>query len=298
MQKSGRAKLTRRKRLRPWRPGSSCQAPGARLWYQPAGRRGGLPAVTLHGGPGLDHAYVGRALAPLEGRLDLAHLDLRGCGRSEGPGDFSGFDWRTWVDDVEALRRHLGVERWLVIGHSFGAALAVQYALEQPGRVSGLVLWAPCLAPAAPGERLARRPAAELEALGRLLGDPAQGDAAFRQRTLAALPAYFRRRPTPAQREPFVRAHLRAAPFDFAKRQVLPRLDLRPELQSVSAPTLVVAGDSDFLVSPQAAREIAGLLPHGRLTLLDRCGHFPGLERQRAFCAAVRGWLVQEGLSA
>lgn len=268
-----------------------------RLRFQPAGRPGGLPAVALHGGPGLDHSYLRQALAPLEGRLELFYLDLRGCGRSRGPAHFAHFDWHAWVEDVEALRAHLGLERWLVIGHSFGAALAVLHALERPHRVSGLLLCAPSLAPGRPGDPPRRATAGALAALGAAISEPAQSDAAFRRRVLAAQPAYFARPVTPAQRAAFARMRLRAAPFDFAKRHVLPTLDLRARLGEVAVPTLVVAGDQDFLLPPQEARALAERFPHGRLALLDGCGHFPGLERSRDFARVLRGWLDDAGLA-
>lgn len=270
---------------------------GGHLWFEVAGRPDGLPAVTLHGGPGLDHSYMRLALAPLEARLRMFHLDLRGCGRSDGPKSFARFDWHTWVDDVEALRRHLGVDRWVVVGHSFGAPLALLHALEQPEHACGLVLWSPTLAPTVLGGRLPGLPVAALAALEAILSEPTQSDAAFRRRSLAAQPAYFASRLRPAQRAAFARMRLRAAPFDFAKRHVLPTLDLRARLCAVAAPALVVAGDQDFLLPPQEARALAERLPHGGLALLRRCGHFPGLERSRDFARALRGWLDEAGLA-
>ena len=107
------------------------RAPGATLWTVSGGA--GLPAVLCHGGPGLS-ANLGPVAAMVEG-LALVHCyDQRGSGRSRSSGPF---DVASFVADLEALRRHWGHDRWLVGGHSWGANLALFYALRHPDRTLG-----------------------------------------------------------------------------------------------------------------------------------------------------------------
>ena len=118
------------------------QINGARLWFRVAGDAASkLPVlVFLHGGPG----YNSYSFAVLEGpRLERAlrvvYLDQRGSGRSERPPS-NDYAMATLVEDVEGVRRSLGVERIAVMGHSFGGVLALEYAARYPERVSHLIL--------------------------------------------------------------------------------------------------------------------------------------------------------------
>ena len=108
---------------------------GTRLRTWTSGSGGALPAVVLlHGGPGLwDYlAPIARMLEP----LTLVHrFDQRGCGGSDPSGAQSV---ARSVADVEALRRHWGHDSWVVLGHSFGATLALEYAVAHPGRTAAM----------------------------------------------------------------------------------------------------------------------------------------------------------------
>ncbi len=110
-----------------------------RLYWEQSGNPQGMPVVFLHGGPGAGASPVHRRF------FDPAHyriivFDQRGAGRSRPYADVT--DNTTWhlVDDIERLRRHLGVRRWLVFGGSWGVSLALAYGLTWPERCAGFVL--------------------------------------------------------------------------------------------------------------------------------------------------------------
>jgi proline iminopeptidase len=96
---------------------------------------GAPPLILCHGGPGLWDMFGGWETL-LGGRVTAVRWDQRGCGRSELRGPYSV---ARSVADLDAVRRHLGVERVAVLGHSWGAQLALRYALDYPDRVSRLV---------------------------------------------------------------------------------------------------------------------------------------------------------------
>jgi proline iminopeptidase len=109
------------------------------LYYEECGIRDGRPAVVLHGGPGgAINPTMRRFFDPARWRVAL--FDQRGCGRSRPNASLE--DNTTWdlVEDIERLRRHLGIEKWLVFGGSWGSTLALAYAILHPERVSGLIL--------------------------------------------------------------------------------------------------------------------------------------------------------------
>jgi proline iminopeptidase len=112
---------------------------GHRLHWELCGRPGGKPAVFLHGGPGASYGPDHRRLFDPE-RYQVLLFDQRGCGRSTPNASLEANTTWHLVEDIERLRRMVGVERWLVFGGSWGSTLALAYAERHPERVSELVL--------------------------------------------------------------------------------------------------------------------------------------------------------------
>jgi len=109
------------------------------LHVEECGNPKGSPVVFLHGGPGAGcEPYHRRFFDPDVYRIIL--FDQRGCGRSTPHAELSGNTTQALVADMETIRRHLGIERWLVFGGSWGSTLALVYAETHPQRVAGLVL--------------------------------------------------------------------------------------------------------------------------------------------------------------
>ena len=107
--------------------------PGGSLWTASLGQ--GTPLVLAHGGPGLSNNLD--PVAKMVDDIACVHVyDQRGGGRSPSQGPF---DIESFVEDLEALRRHWGHERWIVGGHSWGAALALFYALAHPEKTIGII---------------------------------------------------------------------------------------------------------------------------------------------------------------
>lgn len=109
------------------------------IYYEQCGRTEGLPVVFLHGGPGSGCSPRHRQLLD-PARCRLVLFDQRGCGRSLPRGSLRGNTSDKLVADIEHLRRHLGIDRWLVVGGSWGAGLALAYAAAHPASCLGLVL--------------------------------------------------------------------------------------------------------------------------------------------------------------
>ncbi|MGE5471242.1 MAG: alpha/beta fold hydrolase [Bacteroidota bacterium] len=120
-------------------------AGGHRLYVAQYGSPAGISAIVLHGGPG---SGCSPALAgffdPRRYRVIL--LDQRGAGQSQPAGSRENNQAADLVGDLEALRHHLGIERWLAVGGSWGATLGILYAAAYPAALSGLLLRNPFLA--------------------------------------------------------------------------------------------------------------------------------------------------------
>ena len=109
------------------------------LYWEQCGNPQGVPAVFLHGGPGAGASPTHRRF------FDPAHYrivihDQRGAGRSRPLGETRDNTTEHLVADLEALRSHLGIDRWLVFGGSWGSTLALAYAQSHPDRCLGLIL--------------------------------------------------------------------------------------------------------------------------------------------------------------
>lgn len=112
---------------------------GHRLYYETWGNPAGVPVVVLHGGPGSGCSPRLRELYDAQ-RHRVVFFDQRGCGRSLPLGEIRANTTAQLIDDIERLRRHLGIAHWWVSGGSWGATLALAYAAAHPQVVDGVVM--------------------------------------------------------------------------------------------------------------------------------------------------------------
>jgi proline iminopeptidase len=113
-------------------------ANGVMIYYMMVGR--GEPLLILHGGPGASHDYFLPYLLPLARNNKLIFIDERGSGRSQKLDDPAAYTVENMVEDVEAVRKTLGLGRMSLLGHSYGGALAQAYALKYQSNLSHLIL--------------------------------------------------------------------------------------------------------------------------------------------------------------
>ncbi len=115
---------------------------GVKLWYKVAGdpQPGEAPVLFLHGGPGYNSYSFEKTIgAQLQTQVRMIYLDQRGSGRSERPLN-RDYSMATLVEDVEALRKSLGVAKLSLMGHSFGGTIALEYAARFPQHVQKLII--------------------------------------------------------------------------------------------------------------------------------------------------------------
>jgi proline iminopeptidase len=291
--------------IEPYESGMLAVGDGHELYWETVGNPAGLPAVWLHGGPGTGCSPgTRRSFDPAAYRAVL--VDQRGCGRSRPLADSAAADLSTnttqhLIADLEMLREHLGIDRWVVVGGSWGVTLALAYAQAHPDRVVGLVL-----AAVTSGRRLetdwitrdmrrvfprewdafaAGVPAAERDgdlsaAYARLLADP---DPAVTDRAAVAWCAWEDAHISLAPDwQPYVRFR------DPTFRQVFARLvthywangcflDATPVLDAMAGiadiPGTLIHGRYDVSGPLDTAWDLHRAWPGSRLVVLDDAGH-------------------------
>ena len=261
---------------------------GTTLYVEQLGT--GHPSLVMHGGLGLDHTYL-RPLDELDDRLRLVYYDQRCNGRSERA-PLETMTMTQLADDAAALCDALGFERTTVIGHSYGGFTALEYAIRHPRRVDRLIFVGTTAHRDVSDElgKAVGRHKPSPEVLAALVSNP-QTDDAFRERLSAILTLYL----NPDADVVAVGATLEDMIVDVATGSagaaLLVDWDVRAKLADITAPTLVVAGDWDFVCPAKFGAEIAHAIPEAQLESWDDCGHFPWVERPERFFATVRAWL-------
>lgn len=264
------------------------------------GPPGAPTLLVLHGGPGADHAYLLPQMLELARDHQLVLYDQRGGGQSKTD-DREPITWRTHVEDMDRVITELAIEPLTVVGYSWGALLAMLYAIESAAgrtvhRVEKLALIDP--APLTRAFRATfeaefnRRQTSpvvaqlrtDLAASGLRERDPG----AYRQRTFELSVAGYFADPTAAHD---------LTPFRVTGRvqqsvwESLGDFDLLApgQLDSVRVPTLIVHGREDPI--PLASSEAAARAMNAELVVIDGAGHVPYVERPRELFAALGSFL-------
>lgn len=254
-------------------------------------------AFLVHGGPGTDHVSWKLRYGMLSQKMQLVYFDHRGQGRS-ARGDCEKYTLDENVEDMEALRKYLGLGPIVSIGASYGGRVAMAHAARYPDAVSHLVLIATSAQPGSAArakEIVAQRgtpeqiAACEDLSAGRL-------DTAEKMRHYFHImaPLYSYKHVPSAQDVPsgpgimspeaLNRAH---GPNGFLRT-----LDLRAELRFITAPTLILAGRHDWRCAPEFSEEIHRLIPGSDLRIFEESGHKIGGDEPQAVMDAIAGFLV------
>jgi proline iminopeptidase len=261
---------------------------GTDLFYVEVGD--GLPCLVMHGGLGFDHTCLHPWLDPLSDAMRLIYYDHRGNGRSGRPPSET-ITFEQLCADADALREHLGFERVAVLGYSFGGFVALEYALRYPERLSHLILLdtAPAFDYGEEIEANARRKGATQEQLEALEASD-DNDAEFRRTLNLIAPLYFHTFDTDLAERVLGKTIVSVEAAE-AGEAILEGWDLTPCLGAITAPTLILVGEDDFICPPSRAKIMHERIPDSELVVFERSGHFAHAEEPEAFFDAVRGWL-------
>ncbi len=273
---------------------------GTRLFVEMRGPADAFPVIVLHGGPGLDHHEFADYLDPLTDRYRLLLVDQRAQGRSDRDSDPSTWTLETMADDVSRLAARLGLGEYAVLGHSFGAFVALQHACDAPGASLGSVI-----SSGVPSmrffddldDRLAAFEPVELReqvtaSWAREAGVTTADECALLMHDQN--PWHFA-----DPRDPRIALYEAKTAATVYSPEVLRAfsgpdvvgIEVEDRLGEVTQPLLVLAGRHDRTCPPEASEVIAAGVRDGRCVTFEASGHMTFVEEPQAYVNTVRDFL-------
>lgn len=264
-------------------------------WVPDGGQMRQRPVLLLlHGGPGGDHGSFKKIVGQLRDVAQLVYLDHRGSGRSD-PVEIADCTLDNNIDDVERLRRYLGLESISVLGSSYGGMVAQGYALRYPDNLDRLVLCAtaPSYRFLAEAEgKVQRDGSAEQKLVCQWLWDGTFESLDQLKRYYRAMaPWYAVNFKEENFEESWSRGIRNFEQTNLGFSSFLREYDFTAELGQLACPTLVLAGEQDWICSADQSRQIAELIPGAELHLFPEAAHSIADDATDEFLRLVRSFL-------
>lgn len=269
----------------------------------PEGKK--APLLLLHGGPGSTHNYF-EGFDKIAEALDrpIIMYDQIGCGESATPGHTELYNAEVWMDELEAIREHLGLEKIHLLGQSWGGMLAISYMMERnPKGVLSLILASTLHSAALWREEQWRRIYRFMTKKERAIfnqaeasdkyDDPDYLKALDRFMALYCGPTVNEKSPEYLKREKKNAGEVYTTAWganEFGPTGTLARYDYRGQLGKITVPALVTSGQMD-LCSPYIAKSMADELPNARWELFRDSRHMAFIEEEGRYFRLMADWL-------
>lgn len=277
---------------------------GTEIYYDIAGmklrphKNGFIEVPTLfllHGGPGGDHLRYKIHSLGLEKKAQLVFIDHRGCGRSKKT-TAKEYTLQNNIKDVEALRKHLGLDKIALLGTSYGGIVALGYAIKYQKHLSQLILVA-----SSPSHRFLASAKAYLARVGsqkQITSAQKLWEGKFKNsqevkkffNTMESLYSYKKRKPKQMAygKSGTIWSHVA---LNQGFKNFLRTYNFVPKLNKIKVPTLILAGKEDWICRPEEAQLMAKKIPHAQLKIFNHCGHAIAVDAHRAYIEKINKFL-------
>lgn len=274
-----------------------------KLFYRMAGK--GLPLIVLHGGPGLSQDYLLPQLYKLGENNLVIFYDQRGSGRSlETKLDEKHINIGQFIEDLETLRTSLGFDKFILMGHSWGGLLAMQYAVDHQENLMGLILLN-----TAPADYKGQK--AFVDEFGlrtkNIHNDikPLFAYEDFKELNATQISDLYRKLfsvyfyNSKEVNDLSLNFSVASGQSGFKVMEEMsktywlqPNIDLFPSLKKLAVPTFILHGKQD-IVPAWTAQEIKDAIPYAEIVILDCCDHFPYIEQPSQFFSKLNKFLIK-----
>ncbi len=286
-------------------------ANGVMIYYEEFGK--GAPLMIVHGGPGASHDYFLPYLIPLARHNRLIFIDERGSGRSEQLEDSSKYTVENMVEDVEAVRKALGLGKMSLLGHSYGGVLAQAYALKYQQHLSHLILCSTFPSTSQMNkvfDKMKEKMSPELrDRIDKMEkeglfghGLPYEQNRYTNEYMIAAwgegyFPYLYQRRPDPnydpiasgVMSWPLYR-EMWGSDGEFIIDGNLKSVEYVDRLPSIKVPTLITCGDHDEC-DPSLSKEMHEKIAGSKLVIFPQSGHMTFVDQPDLFMKTVKEFL-------
>lgn len=252
----------------------------------------------LHGGPGGDQQSNKIHSLALQDVAQLVFIDHRGCGRSKKTFQ-KDYTLENNIDDVEALRKYLGLERICILGTSYGGMVAQGYAIRYPKQVDKLILaaTAPSYRFIEEAKKILKRDgnAKQIAACETLWAGKFKNPKALDKFFKIMGPLYST---SPAKKREKIYGKIHVVWSHEALNEGFGRFlrtfDFVPKLKRISAPTLILGAKKDWIIGPSQTKTLAEHIPNAKLVTFQKSGHLLGLDANSAYISAIKKFLAQK----
>ena len=258
----------------------------------------GTPLLVIHGGPGLSHDYFLPHLEELAKTNYLIFYDHRGAGRSSMNQDSTTMNLSTFVEDIESIRKHFNIEHIDILAHSWGALLAVNYAVSHSEHLGKLILSNPSPLNQQYNAQIGALQAAAFTDTYTQKRNNILNSEAFKNRDIAAFEDLFKLNFSLTFKDStnLEKLNLNFLDTFLTGNQLLQSFsglesyDYYEDVGKISSPVLVMRGAFD-LSSPNADQRTSVSFQNGILFEFHHSGHFPFIEEQELFVEKVHAFL-------
>lgn len=271
---------------------------GCDIYYEIHGNSEAKDTILfIHGGPGLgDCRGDVVTFQGLSRDYQLVFLDMRGSGRSA---DIPPYTHEQWADDIESLRKHLGLKKIILHGASYGGFIVQEYVLKYPLYTKAILL--NVTAPdnehhfkAIDNALNSDKSTIEKDDLVRLFEGKVTSNEDFRDLYKAILPLYTMKQDKNAEQEKLDQIYFHYQTHNEAFKINLQNFDLKDLLHKVTTPTLVTAGKRDWIIPPEYAKSIAAQINNSIFVLFENYGHSLAREQGQRYIDIVNKFLKNE----
>ncbi|MEO7523693.1 MAG: alpha/beta hydrolase [Ferruginibacter sp.] len=269
----------------------------AKIYYRVFGS--GKPILIINGGPGMNSNGFAEVAQKLSANNQTIIYDQRGTGRSTlEKTDSSTVTIELMIEDIEALRKHLNIKSWIVLGHSFGGMLASYYATQYPNIIDGLILSSSggidlellsyvqeCI-----NSRLTTAEYKEVNYWTTKINDGDTSHATRLKRGMALAPAYlYNKKPVPLIAERLTQGNPKVNELLWSNMQKI-NFDCSPELKSFLKPVLIIQGRQDIIME-KTALKAHEILKHSKVVIIEACSHYGWLDAPADYFKEITNFL-------